>query len=1239
MGELGEQVFSVDAGEVAEEIRKASSESITEEDLRQRVEYILRSKVLERLKIPWGRWRPPKARYEVTLVSGVRPDTLYGHVIIEYKRPKSFDSLSNFERALEQVKGYIMVHAQVEARYPRYFGVVLDGYWIGFVRYRSAVKDFECSRRYDINRSTVARLIEAIVGLSRKALSATELLKDFGSGSPIAREAVKGFYSKLQGTTARTEVLFRDWRRVFSQVCAYSPDKLRGLEKDYGFVGRDVDVEKLLFSLHTYFALIMKLIAAEVASLYVAPRLWSYLRALEDAYYSGHEKLRDELRELEEGGIFVTLGIMNFLEADYFAWYLDEWDEQLAKCIAAIIRKLSDYDPSAAELEPERVRDLFKRLYQNLVPKRVRHDLGEYYTPDWLAEFVLNEVGWTLETFERKREETGNPLEPLELRLLDPACGSGTFLVLAISRLRRYIEEHYISKRAALRRIIRNIVGFDLNPLAVIASRTNYLIALGDMLREKGAEPIEIPVYLADSIMVEQRPTLYGGASYVLRTTVGEFNIPLSIIEKGMLAKVLSILEECIKGRYSSQEFKERLLMEVPLNEADVSYLVGLFNTMIKLEKEKKNKIWLRILKNSFAPLFAGKFDYVVGNPPWVLWDNLPDDYRRALESLLRFYGLWKPAERWGGSKIDISALFTYVCNDKYLHEQGNFAFLITQSLVKSKGAGERFRRFRIRQTPLKPLILHDLVEIKPFEGANNRTAAIFLKKGEEIEYPITYILWRPKAVVDQTDSLNEALRKTERIRMLAKPSDEGNSLSPWLALPKKALNAVQKARGKCYYKAYEGINSGGANAVYWLKIIDVQGEKETIIDVPPHLRKFFREKISKFKLVFVENITKGMKKKVKKIRMVIEDFFVYPMIKTKHLEKWKVNDYIYTLQMHDPIKRIGYDERWIKINFPKTHSYLKRFEKLLLNRAAYKKYMSNREAPFYTMYNLGEYTYAPYKVVWNQMGNKLSACVISKVNDKFLGEKLILPEHVLAFIPTDNPDEAHYLCAILNSSITDLILRSIAGGTKSFGTPKIIEDSIKIPKYDPNNKIHIQLSTLSKKAHKLASQNNIYELSKVEEEVDKIVAKMYGITGEELKEIKKTLRILQGEEVEEEEEEKIPVLEPNVTILNPVITENKPSNIEISITNPSNETITNAKLKAELPTTTIEQLFQKIEKEEKLTIPIDGLKKGEYKVKLTLDYATKEERKRIEKELILYVKEERKKKGKREISIEELFG
>jgi len=261
------------------------------------------------------------------------------------------------------------------------------------------------------------------------------------------------------------------------------------------------------------------------------------------------------------------------------------------------------------------------------------------------------------------------------------------------------------------------------------------------------------------------------------------------------------------------------------------------------------------------------------------------------------------------------------------------------------------------------------------------------------------------------------------------------------------------------------------------------------------------------------------MKKEVKQVKVVLEDFFLYPLVKSQHIKKWRINGYIYTLQMQDPVKRVGYDESWVKVNFPKTYSHLKSFEKLLLHRAAYKKYMSARNVPFYTMYNVGEYTYAPFKVVWNQMGNRLTACVLSLADDPFVGKKMILPEHVLAFMPTDNEDEAHYLCAILNSSIADLILRSIAGGTKSFGTPKIIEDTLNLKKYDATNKLHIKLATLSKKAHNLAQQNQKEELKKVEEEIDKTVAQLYGITEKELKEVKKCLAMLEGEEFKEGEE------------------------------------------------------------------------------------------------------------------------
>ncbi|MEM2045555.1 MAG: N-6 DNA methylase [Candidatus Bathyarchaeia archaeon] len=485
----------------------------------------------------------------------------------------------------------------------------------------------------------------------------------------------------------------------------------------------------------------MKLLAAEAAVLFGGFFLKSYTRKLESAYLRSVESLRQELKELEEGGIFVNLGIENFLEADYFAWYLDEWDDEVASAVVGVVKKLSEFEPGTAELEPDIIRDLFKRLYQNLVPKKIRHDLGEYYTPDWLAELLLNEVGFTVENFEKLAKEKGVEA-PLELRLLDPACGSGTFLVLAIKRIKEYVSEHLLEEKA-LAKIVKNIVGFDLNPLAVMASRVNYLLALGELIRA-ATSPIELPVYFADSILAEKRST-YAGMEYSLKTTVGTFSIPVAVVEKGVLGKALSLIEECVNHGYSQKEFKERAAKELAiLEENEIAELSNLFMQILQLEKAGKNRIWTRVLKNSFAPLFMGKFDFVVGNPPWIAWENLPSDYRDQIKQLFGRYQLI-PKKIQAQVKLDLSMLFSYVSIDRYLKENGIFGFLITQTVFVSI-AGGGFRRFIIPDgIPLKVLRIHDMVDLLPFEGAQNRTAMFIVKKGEQTTFPVPYIKWKLK--------------------------------------------------------------------------------------------------------------------------------------------------------------------------------------------------------------------------------------------------------------------------------------------------------------------------------------------------------------------------------------------------------------------------------------------------------------------------------------------------------------
>ena len=113
--------------------------------------------------------------------------------------------------------------------------------------------------------------------------------------------------------------------------------------------------------------------------------------------------------------------------------------------------ELQVYDLSAVR------QDLLKQLYQNLVDPETRHDLGEYYTPDWLAQLTLQEIDY------RAAQS-----------LLDPACGSGTFLFNAIRRL----ADNGLTGRDLVDFALNNIVGTDVHPLAVTIARINYMLAL-----------------------------------------------------------------------------------------------------------------------------------------------------------------------------------------------------------------------------------------------------------------------------------------------------------------------------------------------------------------------------------------------------------------------------------------------------------------------------------------------------------------------------------------------------------------------------------------------------------------------------------------------------------------------------------------------------------------------------------------------------------------------------------------
>jgi hypothetical protein len=325
---------------------------------------------------------------------------------------------------------------------------------------------------------------------------------------------------------------------------------------------------------------------------------------------------------------------------------------------------------------------------------------------------------------------------------------------MAIRRIKEYAWRNTIPERETLNLILKNVVGFDLNPLAVVSARTNYLLALGDLLQHRGSEEIDVPVYLCDSILTpSEGADLWEKGIYSFGTSVGLFSVPASLVEARKIDALANLLEESVRVDRSVEEFRAKSCQLFELtpaaHERDIRVLDEVYRRLRELQKEGVNGIWARVIKNAFAPLFVRRFEFVTGNPPWVNWEHLPENYRERLVPLYQDrYKLFLQSgirARHGSTKIDISALMLYVSADRYLDSSGRLAFVITESLFKTQ-ASNGFRQFRIPPNrAFRVMYVDDLSTLKPFEGAVNKTAVVILKNGGATRYPLGYGFWKKR--------------------------------------------------------------------------------------------------------------------------------------------------------------------------------------------------------------------------------------------------------------------------------------------------------------------------------------------------------------------------------------------------------------------------------------------------------------------------------------------------------------
>jgi hypothetical protein len=426
-----------------------------------------------------------------------------------------------------------------------------------------------------------------------------------------------------------------------------------------------------------------------------------------------------------------------------------------------------------------------------------------------------------------------------------------------------------------------------------------------------------------------------------------------------------------------------------------------------------------------------------------------------------------------------LSVLLTYVALDNYLVENGKLGFIITQSVFKTVGGGQGFRRFELGDgTPIGVIAVDDMVEIQPFESAANRTAIVILQRGRKTKYPVSYNLWHKSISgqrIPERGTLQKAIAMCKIRQFVAQPVDASDITSTWITGKRRALQAVQKILGQSDYTGRAGVCTW-LNGVYWLEVIEHK------LGGP---------------LLMVRNIVEGAKKEIEQIHTGLEPDLIYPLLRGRDVNRWLATPQAHILVTHEQsmgLKAIPEDD--MKIRFPKTYTYLKGLKKQLLRRSGYRRYFKETD-PFYSMFNIGDYTFAPYKVVWREQASRLTAAVASGQ------DHCVIPDHKLMLVPFDNKRAAHFLCAVLNSSPAQFVTLSYAVNIQM---DTHILENVRAPRFDPKNTVHQQLAKLSQQAHKAAARGDAAQVQTLEAEIDQLAAQVWGLTQAELQEIQQSL-------------------------------------------------------------------------------------------------------------------------------------
>ncbi|MFI7319403.1 N-6 DNA methylase [Streptomyces venezuelae] len=732
------------------------------------------------------------------------------------------------------------------------------------------------------------------------------------------------------------------------------------------------------------------------------------------------------------GRQFARSQIGGVVESDFFDWIVETpAGEHFIKNLA---QRLTRFAWDQVE------HDVMKVLYQSIIPEEVRHRLGEYYTPDWLAEEIINEC----------------VTDPLEQRVLDASCGSGTFLFHAVRAFISAAEAEKWPDVKVVQRVGEQVIGIDVHPVAVALARVTYLLAIGVKRLQASDRPaFSVPVYLGDSLRWGQESTLWSYEGLCVGTVLehSAFIHDSELSSAPQVYEQLKFPERVVAnaGKFDGlvTEFADKATRrprhsQIPplsatferfaIDAVDRPALEETFSIMCKLHDEERNHIWGYYVRNLARPVWLAlpknRVDVLVGNPPWLAYRYMTEPQK------LSFYAMNAERRLWVGGSVatnqDLSALFVARCIELYLRPGGRFGYVMPLgTLTRRQYAGFRTGNYSGPAETVKIAFARpwDLHQVKPKFFPQSVGAVFGIRQDHnDSAVPLDQApeVWSGKF---QTSRASRSETESKVSRIISEPRAQG------LSIPSK----------------YAARFFQGATVVpRMLFIVDP-------VDGGPLGTGANRQAVRSRR----SPLEKKPWKDLPPLQGIVERSFLHPIY---------LGDSILPYRPLDPLQAvIPWDgERLLQAGDDELDRHPALSDWWRMAEAIWDK---NRSSARLTLKERLDYRRGmsqqlpapPFRVVYSASGMYLAAAIIS--------DPSAVIEHRLYWGAVQSIDEARFLTGILNSSTLTLAVRPLQARGES--NPRHFDKyvfELPIPLYNPENEAHRMLSTLSERAERVAS-------------------------------------------------------------------------------------------------------------------------------------------------------------------------